>query len=127
VGEDALDEGSTGGALRAKVVSDLAASFQESVVDVLVEKTTQAAAEHAVKGVLLAGGVAANRRLRQKIYRTLTVPLRMPPIALATDNATGVAVAGFWALGRGQTSDWDLDVVPRLRLATVPADRRPTG
>jgi hypothetical protein len=40
----------------------------------------------------------------------------MPPIALATDNATGVGVVGHWALHRGNTDDWDLDAVPNLRL-----------
>jgi N6-L-threonylcarbamoyladenine synthase len=98
-------------------VADLAASFQASVIDVLVDKTVHAAQEHDVKGVLMAGGVAANRPLRYKMREALSVPLRMPPISLATDNATGVGVVGAWALQRGQQSGWDLDVVPRLKLA----------
>jgi N6-L-threonylcarbamoyladenine synthase len=73
-----------------------------------------------VKEVLMAGGVAANRSLRQKIRAALTIPLRMPPVALSTDNATGVGVAGFWALRQGRVDGWDLDVVPRLRLGSPP-------
>ena len=87
------------------------------MIDVLVEKTVQAAQEHRVKGVLLAGGVAANRPLRTRMREALGVPLRMPPASLATDNATGVGVVGCWALERGQRASWDLDVVPRLKLA----------
>jgi N6-L-threonylcarbamoyladenine synthase len=103
--------------LHPRVVADLSASFQAAVVDVLVDKTCRAANEHDVAGVLMAGGVAANRPLREKLKSALDVPLRMPPTALATDNATGVGVAGYWALRQGHVSDWDLDVVPRLKLA----------
>jgi N6-L-threonylcarbamoyladenine synthase len=106
----------TGPGLHPKTAANMAAGFQEAVVDVLVEKTVQAASEYKVNGVLMAGGVAANRRLREKMSRALEVPLRMPPIALATDNATGVGVVGYWALRQGRTSDWDLDVVPGLKL-----------
>ena len=107
----------TGRPLQPRTVADLAASFQASVIDTLVDKTVQAAEEHQVKGVLMAGGVAANRPLRVKMREALSVPLRMPPISLATDNATGVGVVGFWALERGQHSGWDLDIEPRLKLA----------
>jgi N6-L-threonylcarbamoyladenine synthase len=103
--------------LPLKTVADMAASFQSAVVDVLAEKAQAAAHEYGVKGVLLAGGVAANGPLRQRMASSLTVPLYMPPIALATDNATGVGVAGYWAWQQGRIDDWDLDVVPNLRLA----------
>jgi N6-L-threonylcarbamoyladenine synthase len=102
--------------LHPKTAADLAASFQAAVVDVLAEKTSRAASEYKVSEVLLAGGVAANRALRERMQRTLDVPLRLPPVALATDNATGVGVAGYWALRRGRVSGWDLDVVPNLTL-----------
>jgi len=103
--------------LRHKTVADLAASFQSTVVDTLVDKTLRAALAYGVRGVLMAGGVAANRPLREAMQEALSVPLGMPPIALATDNATGVGVAGYWALLRDQTAGWDLDIVPRLKLA----------
>lgn len=111
------DETGSGRRLQPRTVADLAASFQVSVIDVLVEKTVQAAEEHQVKGVLMAGGVAANRPLRVRMREALGVPLRMPPASLATDNATGVGVVGCWALERGQHASWDLDVAPRLKLA----------
>jgi N6-L-threonylcarbamoyladenine synthase len=104
-------------ALHPKIVADLAASFQASVVDVLVEKTSRAAHEYQTRGVLMAGGVAANRPLRARMREGLSVPLRMPPIALATDNAAGVGVVGCWALQHADVAGWDLDVVPRLKLA----------
>jgi N6-L-threonylcarbamoyladenine synthase len=103
--------------LRSKTVADLAASFQATVVDTLVDKTQRAADEYEVCAVLMAGGVAANRPLREAMGEVLSVPLGMPPISLATDNATGVGVAGYWAVQRGEFADWDLDVVPRLKLA----------
>jgi N6-L-threonylcarbamoyladenine synthase len=103
--------------LRPKAVADLAASFQATVVDTLVDKTQRATQEYKVHAVLMAGGVAANRPLREAMQEALSVPLGMPPISLATDNATGVGVAGYWALQRGAFADWDLDVVPRLPLA----------
>jgi len=106
--------------LSEEVVANMAASFQAAVVDVLVEKTCWAADAYQVKEVLMAGGVAANRSLRQKMRAALTVPLRMPPVALSTDNATGVGVAGFWALRQGRVDGWDLDVVPRLKLGSPP-------
>ncbi len=102
--------------LHPKTAADLAASFQAAVVEVLAEKTSRAASEYKVSEVLLAGGVAANQALRERMQRTLDVPLRLPPVALATDNATGVGVAGYWALRRGRVSGWDLDVVPNLTL-----------
>jgi N6-L-threonylcarbamoyladenine synthase len=98
-------------------VSNLAASFQAAVVDVLVEKAARGAAEYEVHGVLMAGGVAANRSLREKMQEALSVPLYMPPIALATDNAAGVGVVGYWALQQGRSDGWDLDVMPNLKLA----------
>ncbi len=99
-------------------VADLAASFQEAVVDVLVEKTRQAAVNYQVKEVLLAGGVAANHLLRERMKSALPVPVRWPPPELCTDNAAMVAAAGYFNLLKGRRSDWDLDVVPNLKLGT---------
>jgi N6-L-threonylcarbamoyladenine synthase len=96
--------------------ADLAAAFQAAVVDVLVEKAKAAAVEHGVTRVLLAGGVAANALLRQEMAARLPVPVSSPPPALCTDNATGVAAAGYFRWQRGERSGWDLDVKPSLRL-----------
>jgi tRNA N6-adenosine threonylcarbamoyltransferase len=98
-------------------VPDLAASFQQAVVDVLTEKTKQASQEHGVTAVILGGGVAANTALRQGLKAVLKVPLLVPPPVLCTDNAAGIAVAGHFRLQGGERSAWDLDVKPTVRLA----------
>jgi N6-L-threonylcarbamoyladenine synthase len=98
-------------------VANLAASFQAAVVDVLVEKTCRAASEFGAKTVLLAGGVAANELLRSEISRRSPVPVFCPPLRFCTDNGAIVASAGFFRFRAGERSDWDLDVVPNLRLA----------
>ena len=98
-------------------LADLAASFQTAVVDVLVEKTKEAAEEHGVKQVLLAGGVAANTLLRQEMRRRVEIPVLYPPPELCTDNAVGVAAAGWFRLEAGERAGWDLDVIPGLKLA----------
>lgn len=103
--------------VRPLPVANLAASFQAAVVDVLAEKTRQVASEFGARCVLLAGGVAANQALRRSVRERVHVPVYYPPPALCTDNATGVGVAGYHALRAGQVNDWDLDVVPGLRLA----------
>ena len=103
--------------VRPLPVANLAASFQAAVVDVLAEKTRQAASEFEVRCVLLAGGVAANQTLCRSVRERLDVPVYCPPPDLCTDNATGVGVAGYHALRGGRVSDWDLDVLPGLRLA----------
>jgi N6-L-threonylcarbamoyladenine synthase len=107
--------------IRVLPVANLAASFQTAAVDVLVEKTGRAAEQFDTKTVLLAGGVAANEHLRTEMAKRITVPLRYPPPELCTDNAAMVASAGFFRfspppVGAGEQADWDLDVVPSLRL-----------
>jgi N6-L-threonylcarbamoyladenine synthase len=97
-------------------VADLAASFQQAVVDVLVEKTRQASTEFPVTAVILGGGVAANSVLREGLRAALKVPLLVPPPAMCTDNAAGIATAGHFRLLRGERSGWDLDVKPTARL-----------
>lgn len=98
-------------------LANLAASFQAAAVDVLVEKTCQAAEAFGAQSILLAGGVAANQWLRMEMSRRSPVPVRYPPPQLCTDNAAIVAAAGFYRLEAGESPGWDLDVVPGLRLA----------
>lgn len=100
-------------------VSLLASSFQEAVVDVLAVKTRLAAQEYHVKQVVLAGGVAANLSLRQRLEQELLplrIRLRYPPIEFCTDNAAMIASAAFFHLSRGEHHTFDLDVVPGLSL-----------
>lgn len=102
--------------LDPQFVGQIAHAFQESVVDVLSTKTVDAARHYGATEILLAGGVAANTRLRAEISRRATVPVRYPPLALCTDNAAMVAAAAFYRFEAGLQSGWDLDVTANLRL-----------
>lgn len=98
---------------------DVAAAFQESVVDVLATKTLRAAQELGVRQVALAGGVAANLALRERLARELAqvdVRLSFPPVALCTDNAAMIGAAAYFHLALGERSSLDLDVRPGLQL-----------
>lgn len=100
-------------------ITDLADAFQDSVVDVLVTKTVRAAIELGVRQVALAGGVAANVPLRERLASALekeSIALRFPPIALCTDNAAMIGAAAFFHLALGERSSLDLDVRPGLQL-----------
>jgi N6-L-threonylcarbamoyladenine synthase len=102
--------------VRVMPVANLAASFQEAVVDVLVEKACTAAEEFGATSILLAGGVAANELLRAEMSRRSPVPVRYPPLELCTDNAAMIASTGYFRFEMGDRAGWDLDVEPGLRL-----------
>ncbi|USG66359.1 tRNA (adenosine(37)-N6)-threonylcarbamoyltransferase complex transferase subunit TsaD [Brevibacillus ruminantium] len=100
--------------------ADLAASFQDSVTEVLVEKTTRAVKEYGAKQVLLAGGVAANRGLRERLSKRCEekgIPLVIPPLSLCTDNAAMIAAAGYISYQKGKFASLDLNGVPGLPLS----------
>jgi N6-L-threonylcarbamoyladenine synthase len=100
-------------------VPDIAASFQEAVVDVLITKTLRAASETGVTTVALAGGVAANSRLRQESHVRANekgMDVRYPSPILCTDNAAMVACVGYFQLVSGKCSSLDLPAVPNLQL-----------
>jgi N6-L-threonylcarbamoyladenine synthase len=97
-------------------VADLAASFQAAVVDVLVEKTATAAAEYGAREVLVAGGVAANSLLREKLGERLTMPFRYPPLVLCTDNAAMIAAAAYYRYADARQYDFAFDIEPSARL-----------
>lgn len=105
-------------------VADLAADYQEAIVDVLVEKTLRAAREAKASMVLLAGGVAANGLLRKRLASglgPLEIPLRVPPPILCTDNAAMIAGAAYYVQRRGQQAAEDLDIHPQLPLTSTTA------
>lgn len=103
------------------VPEDLAASFQASVVEVLVTKTVRAAKEYGVKQVLLAGGVAANKGLRTALDQAFSqapgVEVIIPPLSLCTDNAAMIAAAGTVFFEKGQRADMSLNGKPGLDIA----------
>jgi N6-L-threonylcarbamoyladenine synthase len=101
--------------------ADVAASFQEAIVDVQVSKTIQAANETGVRTVLLGGGVVANTRLRDRIAEAgeaRGLRVRYPPLELCTDNAAMIAAVGSARLARGERSSLDIPADPNLRLMT---------
>jgi N6-L-threonylcarbamoyladenine synthase len=100
-------------------VSDLAASFQKAVVDVLFKKTIHAAREFNAKEILVAGGVSANRALRQTFRAQTEFPVHIPPLSLCTDNAAMIASAGYHRYALGHISQLDIDVLPTWSLSQV--------
>jgi tRNA N6-adenosine threonylcarbamoyltransferase len=101
---------------------DIAASFQEAIVDVLVSKTVQAAERKGVTAVSITGGVSSNRRLREAFQETsvkLGLEVFFPLPELRTDNAAMVAAAGVARLERGEKSGLDLNAVPSAPLESA--------
>jgi N6-L-threonylcarbamoyladenine synthase len=106
-------------------IADLAASFQLAIVEPLAVKTAQAAQEYGGRTVVLAGGVAANALLRERLRQEVAeragpdVVLSLPALDYCTDNAAMVAGAAAWAILRGDQDGLEADVMPRLPLAQV--------
>ncbi len=100
-------------------IRDLAASFQAAVVDVLVRKTLAAAEAFEAKELLVAGGVSANRALRQAFEDQAEITVRVPPLHLCTDNAAMIAAVGHRRFLRGQRDALDMDVLPTWPLTEV--------
>ncbi len=98
-------------------VPDLAASFQKAVVDVLFKKTINAAREFGAKEILVAGGVSANRMLRQTFRAQTEFPVHIPPLSLCTDNAAMIASAGYFRHALGHVSQMDMHILPTWPLS----------
>lgn len=104
-------------------VADLAAAFQEAVVDVLATKTIAVARETGARHIAVAGGVAANAALRERVSMTVESiavgerpKVTVPDFTFCTDNAAMVAGAGYFLLRRGEQAGWELDVSSRAAL-----------
>lgn len=96
-----------GGSLSDQQKADIAASFQHAAIDVLLTKTERAAREHAVKAILLSGGVSANTLLRERLHQLATelgVRYLCPEMKYTTDNAAMIAVAGYFAYQKEKTA-----------------------
>lgn len=97
--------------------ADIAASFQEAVVDVLVTKTVASAIRLEARNVLMCGGVAANSALRDELAKRSPIPTMIPSPVLCTDNAAMIAACAYFHFTSGERSDWRLDVIPSLKLS----------
>jgi N6-L-threonylcarbamoyladenine synthase len=103
-------------------IADVAASFQAAVCEQLLRKLRAALQMHEVKGVALAGGVAANSLLRSGVTQLASefaVVSHLPTMAMCTDNAAMIAAAGLYRLGSSGPSGLDLSANPNWQLADV--------
>jgi N6-L-threonylcarbamoyladenine synthase len=108
------------GPLSTQDVADLAASFQRTVVETLVDSTFDVARRVGAKSVGIAGGVSANSRLRRDaLARGIAdgVPVFVPALPLSTDNAAMIAAAGLRKLERGERSGLDFNAFASLPIA----------
>lgn len=107
---------------RQETVADVAASFQEAIVDVLVEKAFRAVRRHRVHALAVVGGVSANSRLRARLASRAAdvgVRLALPPPVLCTDNAVMIAAAAQRACRQGRVARWDLEAQADLPPAVI--------
>jgi N6-L-threonylcarbamoyladenine synthase len=95
--------------LNEQTKADIASSFQEAAIDVLVQKTIHAAQENGSVSVLLSGGVSANKLLRERLKQEVEkigLIFSCPPMAYTTDNAAMIAVAGYFSYQKNKSADW---------------------
>jgi len=104
---------------RPVLVENLAASFQAAVVDVLFNKTMNAARQFHAGSVLIAGGVSANRALRNVFLDQKEFPIHIPPLHFCTDNAVMIATAGYYRFTHGFKDDLSMDVLPNWPLVSI--------
>jgi len=102
--------------------SDIAASFQEAVIDVLVKKIMMAREKTGVDSIVMAGGVACNQALRKRLMEKASqedIGVYYPRPAYCTDNGAMIAVAGYHSIVRGKRDDLSVDVRPRFPVEDI--------
>ena len=112
-------------------IADLAASYEEAIVDVLASKTIRAAREHSVQSIMIAGGVAANRKLRERLLDNAIdtwgagnhPEIRWPDLSLCTDNAAMIAGRAWVDYNNGVRAGTDADAYPRWPIGSTPVPR----
>ncbi len=114
--EEGLYPPPVGGEPDPKLVASIADAFQEAIVDSMVKIVIKAIDRHAVRGVLLGGGVAANTRLREVLAARSPVEVVVPRPSLCTDNGAMIGAAAYFRSTEGPQYRWDLDVVPNLSV-----------
>jgi N6-L-threonylcarbamoyladenine synthase len=97
-------------------VANMAAAYQEAIVDCLVDRVLRAVRSYRVNGVVVGGGVAANKLLREELVRQCPVDVVVPVPSLCTDNGAMIGAAAWFHLRARKRRQWDLDVIPRLKL-----------
>ncbi len=106
--------------LTADLKKQICYEFEEAVVDVLVTKTMRAAEKYSVKNIVVAGGVSANKYLRNQLTNKLqatSYKLILPPVELCGDNAAMIGLAAYYHIIRGDISSWDkIKVDSNLKL-----------
>ncbi len=98
-------------------VADMAASFQAAIVDALLAKTLAAARDFCAREILVAGGVSANKALREAFLNLSGFKVNIPKFAYCTDNAAMIASAGYFRYALGYTSGLEIDVLPTWPLS----------
>ena len=100
--------------------ADLSYAFQEAALNEIIDKTKMALSQYDVEHFVLAGGVAANSRLRERVLELNhgfpTLKITIPPMWCCTDNAAMIGAAAYYEYIRGNRSGWDLNAVPNLKL-----------
>ena len=101
------------------VVEDIAASFQQAVVDVLVDHTMDAVKKTGLKKMAIAGGVSSNTAIRKAFEdkcRENNIEFYKPEPIHCTDNAVMIASAGYYEFKAGVRHGWDLNAIPNMKL-----------
>jgi N6-L-threonylcarbamoyladenine synthase len=122
--------GEAGDGDKGVAMADIAASFQEAVVDVLVHKVLMAGRDAGVRSLVVAGGVACNSRLRERLLEAAgrgDLDVYFPRPAYCTDNGAMIAVAGYYRLLKDERADLSADVKSKFPLpSSAPSHSRRT-